>query len=248
MKTAQPRSSREQGIALLGVIILALVLALVGAALLDLAGQEASSASGATDVAVAQAVADAAQDLVIAWFHSPHTSPPALAALLTKRQSSSDGSPSFFDQAGRSQFVGTADRPDVLLDVERSAGMFRLLEDLGSVQELKVYAPGTPGLLCTVDATVTTASSSTRHAVSMQLRALEIPALRAGVQVGGSLGLPQLVPESGALVHWGDLAIGGDLIVQRLEDLPSQSDSAAVTGVSYRDMSHREDRWLSMWT
>ena len=247
MRTAQPRSSREQGIALLGVIILALVLALVGAALLDLAGQEASSASGATDVAVAQAVADAAQDLVIAWFHSPHTSPPALAALLTKRQSSSDGSPSFFDQAGRSQFVGTADRPDVLLEAERSAGMFRLLEDLGSVQELKVYAPGTPGLLCTVDATVTTASSSTRHAVSMQLRALEIPALRAGVQVGGSLGLPQLVPESGALVHWGDLAIGGDLIVQRLEDLPSQSDSAAVTGVSYRDMSHREDRWLSMW-
>lgn len=247
METVQSRSSREQGIALLGVIILALVLALVGAALLDLAGQETSSASGAIDVAVAQAVADAAQDLVIAWFHSPHTSPSALAPLLTKRQSSSDGSPSFFDQAGRSQFVGTADRPDVLLDAERSAGMFRILEDLGSVQELKVYAPGTPGLLCTVDATVTTASSSTRHAVSMQLGALEIPALRAGVQVGGSLGWPQLAVESGALVHWGDLTIGGDLIVQRLEDLPSQSDSAPVTGMSYRDMSHREDRWLSMW-
>ena len=107
MKTVQTRASHEQGIALLGVMILALVLALLGAALLDLAGQEASGASGATDVAVAQAVADAAQDLVIAWFHSPHTSPSALGALLTKRQSSSDGSPSFFDQAGRSQFVGT---------------------------------------------------------------------------------------------------------------------------------------------
>ncbi|MEK7305453.1 MAG: hypothetical protein AAB034_04810, partial [Nitrospirota bacterium] len=120
MKTVQPRASHEQGIALLGVIILALVLALVGAALLDLAGQEASSASGAADVAVAQAVADAAQDLVIAWFHSPHTSPSAVAALLTKRQSSSAGSPSFFDQAGRSQFIGTADRPDVLLDASRT--------------------------------------------------------------------------------------------------------------------------------
>jgi len=249
-----PGASREQGIALLGVIILALVLALVGAALLDLAGQEVSSASGAADVAVAQAVADAAQDLVIAWFHSPHTSPPAL---LTKRQLSSDGSPSFFDQAGRSQFIGTADRPDVLLDVSRSAdqlllngvggGIFRLLNDLGSVQELKVYAPSAPGLLCTVDATVTTASSSVRHAVSMQLKALEVPALRAGIQVGGNLGLPQAAPESGALVHWGDLTVGGNLTVQRVEDLPSQSDSVPVTGISYRDMSHREDRWLSMW-
>lgn len=257
MKTVQPHASPEQGIALLGVIILALVLALVGAALLDLAGQEASSASGAADVAVAQAVADAAQDLVIAWFHSPHTSPSTLAALLTKLQSTSDGSPSFFDQAGRSQFIGTVDHPDLLLDASRSAdqqllndagaGMFRFLKDLGSVQGVKVYAPSTPGLLCTVDATVTTASSSTRHAVSMQLGALEIPALRAGIQVGGNLGLPQIAPESGALVYWGDLTVGGDLTVQRMEDLPSQSDSAPVTAVSYRDMSHREDRWLSMW-
>ncbi len=257
MKIVHPRASHEQGIALLGVIVLALVLALVGAALLDLAGQEVSSASGATEVAVAQAVADAAQDLVVAWFHRPYTSPPAVAAFLAKRQLSSDGSPSFFDQAGRSQFIGTTSRPDVWLDASRStdqqllndagAGMFRLLEDLGSVQELKVYAPSTPGLLCTVDATVATVNSSTRHAVSMQLGALDIPALRAGIQVGGSLGLPQIAPESGALVHWGDLAVGGDLTVQRVEDLPSQSDSASVAGVSYRDMSHREDRWLSMW-
>ncbi len=38
MKTVQTRASHEQGIALLGVMILALVLALLGAALLDLAG------------------------------------------------------------------------------------------------------------------------------------------------------------------------------------------------------------------
>lgn len=257
MEIVETRASHEQGIALLGVIILALVLALVGAALLELSGQEASSASGAAAVAVAQAMADAAQDLVIAWFHSPHTSPSAVASLLAKRQLSADGGPSFFDQAGRSQFIGTMDRPDVLLDASRSAdqhllndagtGMFRFLEDLGSVQELKVYAPGTPGLLCTVDATVTTVRSSARHAVSMQLGALEIPALRAGIQVGGNLGLPQVGPESGALVHWGDLTVGGDLTAQRVEDLPSQSNSAPVTGMSYRDMSHREDRWLSMW-
>lgn len=257
METDRERPAHEQGIALIGVIILALVLALLGAALLDLAGQETSGAAGAADVAVAQALADAAQDLVIAWFHSPQASPSAMASLLAKRQLSAAGSPSFFDQAGRSQFVGTVDHPDLLLDASRSAdqyllndsgtGMFRYLQDLGSVQNLKVYAPGTPGLLCTVEATVTKANSSTRHAVSMQLGALEIPALRAAVQVGGELGLHQVAPESGALVHWGDLMVGGDLILQRLEDVPLQSDSAPVTGMSYRDMSQRNDRWLSIW-
>jgi hypothetical protein len=257
METDRERPAHEQGIALLGVIILALVLALLGAALLDLAGQEMSGAAGAADVAVAQALADAAQDLVIGWFHSPQTSPSAMAALLEKRQLSAVGSPQFFDRAGRSQFVGTVDHPDLLLDASRNAdqyllndsgtGMFRYLQDLGSVQNLKVYAPGTPGLLCTVEATVTTAGSSARHAVSMQLGALEIPALRAAVQVGGELGLHQVAPESGALVHWGDLMVGGDLILQRLEDVPLQSDIAPVTGMSYRDMSQRNDRWLSIW-
>ena len=258
MVTGRTGVSHEQGIALLGVVILALILALLGAALLELAGQESSSAAGATDVAVAQAVADAAQDMVISWFHSPQASPSDMATVLAKRQLSSSGSPSFFDQTGRSQFVGTVDRPDVLLDASRSAdqlllndsgrGLLRSLQDLGSVQGLKIYAPGTPGLVCTVEATVSTVHSSVRHTVSMQLGAPELPALRVAVQTGGSLGLPQIAPESGALVHWGDLAVGGDLIMQRVEDIPLQSDSAPITGQSYRDMPHRDDRWLSIWT
>lgn len=257
MTTVRTGMGQEQGIALLGIMILALMLALLGAGLLDLAGQESASVAGATDVAVAQAIADAAQDLVIGWFHSPQTAPPTLATLLTKRHTSSAGSPSFFDHAGQSQFVGTVDHPDLLLDAGRSAdqsmlndpssGLFRYLQDLGSVQSLKIYAPGTPGQLCTVDATVLTSTSSARHAVLMQLGALEMPALRAAVQVGGSLGVPQVAPESGALVHWGDLTVGADLMVQRLEDIPLQSDSAPVTGLSYQEMSHRDDRWLSIW-
>ncbi len=250
MVTDHARLSHEQGIALLGVVILALILALLGAALLDLAGQEASSAAGATDVAVAQAVADAAQDLVIGWFHSPQASPSDMAMLLTKRQLSSTGNPSFFDQAGRSQFVGTVDHPDLHLHLRNDAerGVLRSIQDLGSVEDLKVYAPDAPGLLCTVEAAVTTVHSLARHVVSMQLRALDIPALRSAVQVGSDLDLNRAVPESGALVHWGDLVVGGDLILQRVDDIPLHSDSASVTGLSYRDMSHREDRWLSVWT
>ena len=84
MVTGRTGVSHEQGIALLGVVILALILALLGAALLDLAGQESSSAAGATDVAVAQAIADAAQDMVISWFHSPQASPSDMATVLAK--------------------------------------------------------------------------------------------------------------------------------------------------------------------
>ena len=49
MRIARTAASQEQGIALVGAIILALILALVGAALFDLAGQEASSTAGATE-------------------------------------------------------------------------------------------------------------------------------------------------------------------------------------------------------
>jgi len=65
MMPDQVDANHERGIALLGVISLALVLALLGAALLDLAGQEVSSAGGATDVAVAQGIADVRIFLIV---------------------------------------------------------------------------------------------------------------------------------------------------------------------------------------
>ena len=81
--------------ALFGVIVLTLLLSLLSAVLLQLAGQEQLSASGAKDTAVAQHIADAAADMVMAWFHSPQTSPAQVAPLLTKRQEAATGNPSF---------------------------------------------------------------------------------------------------------------------------------------------------------
>jgi len=86
-----------------------------------------------------------------------------------------------------------------------------------------------------------------RHTLSMQLAALDLPALRAGVQVGGNLGLPEVGKESGALVHWGDLTVGGNLVLQRLEEIPALYATAPVSGQGYREMSLREDRWLHIW-
>lgn len=258
MSSCGERHIQEQGIALLGVMVLTLLLALLSTVLLQLAGQEALSASGAKDAAVTQQLADGAMDMVTAWFHSPQASPPQLASLLAKRQQTMTGSPSFFDQAGRSQFTGTADRPDLALNAAQRAddrllndpvsGLFRTLQDLGTIRSMKVYAPSTPGLLCTVETTVSPAQSpSARYVLSMQLAALDLPALRAGVQVGGNLGLSQAGKESGALVHWGDLAVGGDLVLQKLEEIPAVMATAPVTGQGYRETSFREDRWLQMW-
>jgi hypothetical protein len=52
-------------------MILVLILSLLGATLLNLAGQEAVSAVAGREAIVVQQLADAAGELVIMWFHSP---------------------------------------------------------------------------------------------------------------------------------------------------------------------------------
>ena len=58
MKTHKLWPGDERGVALFGVIVLTLLLALLSAVLLQMAGQENLSASGAKDAAVAQQLAD----------------------------------------------------------------------------------------------------------------------------------------------------------------------------------------------
>lgn len=248
----------QQGIALMGAMVLALILSLLGATLLNLAGQEAMSANAGREAAVAQQLADAAGESVMAWFHSPQTSPQPISSVLAKKYQAIAGSPSFFDQAGRSQFVGTADRPDLLLDAanlsddrllnDPVSGIFRSVGSLGTIQQLKIYAPSKPGLLCTVDATVETQRpSSFRQSVTMQLGALELPSLRAGAQVGQSLGLPQQGKESPAEVHWGAFNVAGDLVIRRVDEIPTLSAAAPITGQRYDETMPREDRWTEIW-
>jgi Tfp pilus assembly protein PilX len=89
----------QQGIALLGAMVVALILSLLGATLLNLAGQETVSAGLASQAAVAQQLADAAGELVVTWFHSPQTIAGAaqLSSLQEKRNRDKEGAPSFFD-------------------------------------------------------------------------------------------------------------------------------------------------------
>jgi type II secretory pathway pseudopilin PulG len=250
----------QQGIALLGAMVVALILSLLGATLLNLAGQETVSAGLASQAAVAQQLADAAGELVVTWFHSPQTIAGAaqLSSLQEKRNRDKEGAPSFFDASGRSQFVGTADQPDVRLQIgnpsdngllnDPETGMFRTMTHLGQVEELKVYAPSKPGLLCTIDTTiVTNTNPPVRQSILMQLGGLDVPPLRAAVQVGQHLGRFQSGNESPVSVHWGELKVGGDLILTQADEIPLRTALAPVTGQAYGEMTQREDRWMEGW-
>lgn len=250
----------QRGIALIGAMVLVLILSLLGATILNLAGQEAISSNVGREAVVAQQLADAAGEVVVSWFHSPQakSAGSAFSPTLAKRNQDAAGILSFFDQTGRSQFVGTMGQPDVLLETGAASdyqvlndprtGMFHALRHLGRIEELKVYAPSTPGLLCTVDVRVATHTNPPfRQSVLMQLGTVDLPPLRAAVQVNQSLGVFQPGNEASVSVHWGDLKVGGDLVVGRAEELPAQSRLVPVTGLGYDEMSQREDRWMDAW-
>ncbi|MGE0643646.1 MAG: pilus assembly PilX N-terminal domain-containing protein [Nitrospira sp.] len=250
----------QRGIALLGAMVIVLVLSVLATTLLNLSGQEAVSASAGAQWAVAQQLADAAADLVVGWFHDPQPTSgmPAIVALRAKRNYGVNEAPSYFETTGRSQFVGTIDQPDFLLQAENDSdnqhlnnpetGMFRALQRLGRVEEIKVYAPTDPGLLCTIETTVATDTTPpVRQSVRMQLGALNLPPLKAAVQVRRDLGLFHPGVESPVSVHWGDLKVGGDLVLNQAKDLPRKSGIAPVTGQGYDEIGQREDRWMEAW-
>ncbi|HEX4967083.1 MAG TPA: hypothetical protein VFV44_01065, partial [Nitrospiraceae bacterium] len=184
--------------------------------------------------------------------------PTAIAGLFVKRQGDPLSEPSFFDVAGRSQFVGTADRPDILLDAANQednqvlndslSGLSSVRGGLGKILKLKVYGPLQPGLLSTVEVTATTVDRRPiTRTVQLQLGAVSIPAVRAAVQAGQTLGAMQPGGESPVLVHWGDQRVLGDLTVQRVEDLVVKSAAASITGQSYDQMLYAQDRWTEYW-
>jgi hypothetical protein len=248
----------EEGIALLGAMMLLSILAVLGGMLLNLAGQEAVTAAAGVEFAMGQHLADAAGELAVAALNSPHAAPPALSVIMNKRQTDAHGAPSFFDAAGRSQFTGTSDHPDLVLNASDLAsdrllndpqdGLFHAMAEVGTIQELKVYAASRPGLLCSIDATVRGArGSSLRQSVTLQLAALDVPALRSAVQAGQSLGALEGGMESPVSVHWGKLKVRGNVVFRSPDEVPHLRALAPVIGLGYETALPREDRWMEGW-
>ncbi len=258
----------QQGAALLGALLITVILSLLGSVSMELAVQEIQSADAIRDELVAHHLAEAGSDLVVQWFHDP-TSSPSLSAssLFVKRQTLPDGTPSFFDSSGRSQFVGTPDQPDLLYDATRpeddrllndiQAGWFRSLRALGRILRLKVYGPSRPGLLCSVEITAAVAgkggpgstggSGELMKTLVVQLGARSIPSLKVGVQVGDGTGVPGRPTALPLWVHWGDIKVKGEAWFGSPNELPQKTDWAPVTGQSYADLPFQEDRWLDLW-
>ena len=263
MKMGERRASEfmnlcDEGHVLLTSLMLIFLLGIAGMTSLYLAGQDGPGVSAMRVDNAAQQLADGAADVVMSWFHDPSVTPASVAGLLVKRQGDLTSGPSFFDVAGHSQFVGTADRPDIILDAANQAdnqtlndspgGFSNALGGLGQILKLKVYGPLQPGLLSTVEVTATTVDHRpVARTVQVQLGALSIPAVRAAVQVGQTLGAMQPGGESPVMVHWGDQRVLGDLAVQRVEDLVLKSTAAPVTGQSYDQMLYAQDRWTEYW-
>ncbi|HEY5626413.1 MAG TPA: hypothetical protein VIR79_00565 [Nitrospira sp.] len=225
---------------------------------LHLASQDQPGVSAMGEEIIAQQLADAATELVVAWFHDSSTTPGPLAGLLAKRQGNAATGPSFFDAAGRSQFVGTAERPDIVLDAsdpddDRAlnsppSGFSGSMRELGRLEMMKVYGPSEPGLLGTLEVKASTAGrKSMASAIRLQLGALNVPAIRAAVQIGQGLGVLKPGGASPVLVHWGDLRVMGNLVLNREDDVVVKSGAAPVTGEPYELMGRLEDRWIDYW-
>ena len=246
----------QHGHVLLAALMLILMLALLSLSLLHIVGQDAPGISAMREQTQAQHLAEGAVDLIVSWFHEPSAAPELLAGSLMKRQDAGDG-PSFFDAAGRSQFMGTGERPDVLLDASSDSdawilngstgGFTGALSDIGRLDRLKIYAPAQPGLLGTVEVTASTKGRRPlASTIKVQLGALNIPPIRAAIQSGQGLGIIGAAA-SKMLAHWGDVRVMGDLLVNDMHDLIVKSDGASVTGQSYETLRIREDRWVDYW-
>ena len=245
------------GHVLLAALLLVIMFTLLSLTLLHLVSQDSPGISAVREQAQAQHLAEGAADLIMSWFHQPSAAPTSLTGSLMKRQDAGEG-PSYFDAAGRSQFIGTSERPDILLDVSNSndagslngsiSGFNGAMSELGRFDRLKIYAPTLPGLLGTVEVTASTKGrrplSST---IKLQLAALNIPAIRAAVQTGQGLGVTAAGGAPTILAHWGDIRVMGDMVVNRINDVVVKSASAAVTGQPYETLRVLEDRWIDYW-
>ena len=248
----------DKGHVLLAALMLIFLLGVVGMTSLYLASQDRPGVSAMREDKLAQQLADGATDIVMSWFHDPSATPTVIGGLLAKRQGDLASGPSFFDVAGRSQFVGTVDHPDILLDAAKQAdnqmlndspnGFHNSLGRLGRINKVKVYGPLQPGLLSTVEVTATTVDHlPVARTVQLQLGAVSIPAIRAAVQIGQTPGATQPGDPFPVLAHWGDLRVLGDFAVQRVEDIALKSTAAPVTGQSYDQMLYAQDRWTEYW-
>ncbi len=249
-----PFPANDHGIALLAALFMILALSLLGMTALHLATQELEGVAALRMDSAALHMAEAGAERVVGWIHDPGSAPSdQIRTLFAKRMTTPSSSPSYFDAQGISQFRGTAQAPDVLLEASQPTHDLWLNDAARSglspgqaipkVESLKVFGPTRTDLLCTVEVM---AKDPTRpldqgRTVRMQLAAIEVPPLGAPVEVGSLASSGSAAPS--VLVHWGQVRVLGDAVVRNWEDVPEKISLAPLTGQSYFETARREDRW-----
>src|SRR5712691_5558207 len=186
----------EAGWVLIGALLVALLLAIMGGTAMNLAVTEVTASSRHVDEKTAQLLAESGVEEVVAWL-TQGALPASHETLLPFR------------------FTGTRDAPDVTYDAGRpeddrvlnNASAGGALADFGRVTRARLYGPGHPDGYCAVEVTAE-ARGGSRRTVSVELGVWRIPSLRAAVQadvpsanlrVRGSGLLPKVQ------THWGDI-------------------------------------------
>lgn len=257
-RSAKRRQGDERGMALLAVLMVVFLLTLLGMTSMQLAGQEVVGASALQEERVAHHAAEAAVDVVMGWFHDPTLRPQEIGTTwFSKRLVNAQGDPSYVDAQGHGQFIGTSTAPDVVFDAaniqhdrllnDPQTGWFKSLKGLAKILKLRVYGATRPGLLCTVEVTAGAGPASrVTKTLSLEFGAYAVPALHAPLQ-SGTLGSEGVQSRSGSVfTHWGEMVVRGRAYLPRPEDVPVKSALAPVSGQVYDEMSHREDRWLTI--
>lgn len=190
------RLRNEAGTALVVTGGLLFLIMLLGLATFRWAVDELGIAGNQKASVQARYIAESGAALMLQWFQEPQTLPeigifpqgePAegRARFLAKRMTDSDGAPSFFNDSGQSQFLGTAGMPDFLYESEQGGPelLGEAFVGLGMITGLKLFGPTTIGAVGTVEATGTTGSGIGRT-VSIEIVPIPIPPATAAVQIG----------------------------------------------------------------
>lgn len=252
-----PKLTEETGAALFVALYILVILTFLGVFALGTSITEIYIAGSHKAEVAALYLAEAGIEQVLYWFNNPsffndagnfpngYSGPPV--EFFKKRKLNGT---SYIDVSG-SQFAGTSSQPDLeykspeddLFLNDRTSGLFRNLQDVGKISNLKIYGPSGPGLICTIEATGITASGA-KKTISVELAPSPLSPITAGIQSGqGGIG-PGADP---FLVHWGDARIKWSAnLGSDLANIPKKNLSIPIDNAPY-SLIKTEDNWIDIY-
>ena len=244
----------ERGGALVLVLLVLVLFTLLGAAAMQMGHNEMEQ--GGLQIAQQEAgyLAESGIELAVGWFARPESfagrmiaspgpcpSSARASELLTKRCGRPGGRASFLTDGGESQFQGTPAQPDGAITLSASA-LFSSMVDLagGSTIDVTLFAPTTPGAVCTVQSIGRTAGGASRT-IRVELYEAAVPTLTAAAGAG------EAGPSVGPVrLHWGGLRYDGDgRLPADPAEAPALTPMATVDGRPY-GWPERVDRWMEV--